>query len=168
MYQRSRPRWGASTARWPWGPRTCRPSSRERLPHALSTRTKSPFSPGWAEAVAEALAYGPDRTAAVLSNARPDAPWRPAIGLVQPTGRLADAIASLHRFVVANATSSGSCTYDSVLTAARHEVPDEKPLDRMVRHALLSMLEERQTRRVGPQRAMINAAALPLNSVARG
>ena len=120
------------------------------------------------EAVAEALAYGPDRTAAVLSNARPDAPWRPAMQLAQPTARLANAIASLHRFVVANATPNGSCTYDSVLTAARQEVPDEKPLDRMVRHALLSMLEERQTRRVGPQRAMINAAALHLNSVARG
>ena len=42
--------------------------------------------------------------------------------LAQPTGRLADAIASLHRFVVANATSSGSCTYDSVLAAASQEV----------------------------------------------
>ena len=141
--------------------------ARTATPRALDSDEVTVLT-GWAEAVAEALAYGPDRTAAVLSNARPDAPWRPAIGLVQPTARLANAIASLHRFVVANATPNGSCTYDSVLTAARHEVPDEKPLDRMVRHALLSMLEERQTRRVGPQRAMINAAALPLNSVARG
>jgi hypothetical protein len=87
--------------------------------------------------------------------------------LAQPTGRLADAIASLQRFVVANATPNGSCTYDSVLTAARQEVPDEKPLDQIVRRALLSMLEERQTRRVGQQRDMINAGALPLNSVVR-
>jgi hypothetical protein len=145
-----------------WSPQLARTAT----PRALESDEVTVLT-GWAEAVAEALAYGPDRTTAVLSNARPDAPWRPAIGLVQPTGRLADAIASLHRFVVANATSSGSCTYDSVLAAARQEVPDEKPLDRMVRRALLSMLEERRTRRTGhPSRD--HAAALPLNSVVRG
>ena len=115
----------------------------------MLTQGASALAATRAEAVAEALAYCLDRTAAVLSNARPDAPWRPAMQLALPTGRLADAIASLHRFVVANATSSGSCTYDSVLAAARQEVPDEKPLDRMLRRALLSMLEERPTRRTG-------------------
>ena len=120
--------------------------ARTATPRALDSDEVTVLT-GWAEAVAEALAYGPDRTAAVLSNARPDAPWRPAMQLAQPTARLANAIASLHRFVVANATPNGSCTYDSVLTAARHEVPDEKPLDAMVRRVLLSMLEERQARR---------------------
>jgi hypothetical protein len=70
--------------------------------------------------------------------------------LAQPTARLADAIASLRRFVLTNATSSASCTYEAVLAAARQEDREEKPLDRMVRRALLSMLEERQTRPIGP------------------
>jgi hypothetical protein len=132
----------AATPSSHWSPQAARTAT----PRALESDEVTVLT-GWAEAVAEALPGCPDRTAAVLSNARRDAPWRPAMQLAQPTGRLADAIASLHRFVVANATSSGSCTYDSVLATARQEVRDEKPLDRMVRRALLSMLEERQTRR---------------------
>lgn len=132
----------AATPSSHWSPQAARTAT----PRALESDEVTVLT-GWAEAVAEALPGCPDRTAAVLSNARRDAPWRPAMQLAQPTGRLADAIASLHRFVVANATSSASCTYDSVLATARQEVRDEKPLDRMVRRALLSMLEERQTRR---------------------
>jgi hypothetical protein len=98
---------------------------------------------GWAEAVAEALAHDPDRTAAVLDDARSDAPWRAAMALAPTTGRLVDAIESLRRFVLAN----GAATYDALLAAAGRQPQDEEPLDRMVRRALLSMLEERQTRR---------------------
>jgi hypothetical protein len=102
---------------------------------------------GWAEAVAEALAHDPDRTAAVLADARADAPWRAALGLAQPTGRLVDAIDSLRCFV-----ADGGSTHDAMLAAARQQPEDEEPLDRMVRRALLSMLEERQTRRPAQQR----------------
>jgi hypothetical protein len=104
---------------------------------------------GWAEAVAEALAHEPDRTAAVLADAGSDAPWRAALGLAQPTGRLADAIDALRRFVLAERAA----TYDALLAAAGREPQDEEPLDQMVRRALLSMLEERQTRRPGQRRA---------------
>jgi hypothetical protein len=99
---------------------------------------------GWAEAVAEALAHGPDRTAAVLADARPDAPWRTATGLPRPSSRLGEAIGSLSRFALANATSNGTPAFDAMLAAAGHDPEEEKPLDRMVRRALLSMLEERQ------------------------
>jgi hypothetical protein len=104
---------------------------------------------GWAEAVAEALAYDPDRLAAVLDEARPDAPWRTAMMLSQPGGRLGDAIDSLCRFVSANASGEGAPAYDAMLAAADRAPRDEQPLDGMVRRALLSMLEERQTRRTG-------------------
>jgi hypothetical protein len=98
---------------------------------------------GWAEGVAEALAHDPGRTVAVVADARPDAPWRTAMRLAPPTGRLVDAIDSLGRLVLAN----GELTYDAMLAAAGREPEDEEPLDRMVRRALLSMLEKRQTRR---------------------
>jgi hypothetical protein len=86
--------------------------------------------------------------AAVLADARSDAPWRAAMRLAPPTGRLIDAIDSLRRLVLAN----GTATYAAMLAAAGQQPQDEKPLDRMVRRALPSMLEERQTRRPGQQR----------------
>jgi hypothetical protein len=97
---------------------------------------------GWAEAVVEALAYAPDRAAAVLADARSDAPWRAAMRLAQPSAQLAEALDSLTRLVLTN----GRPTFDAMLAAAGQEPEDEKPLDRMVRRALLSMLEERATR----------------------
>jgi hypothetical protein len=83
----------------------------------------------------------------VLADARSGAPWRTAMGLAQPAGRLSDAIESLRRFVVASATADGPPTYDALLAAAGRDGPDEQPIDGMVRRALLSMLEERYTRR---------------------
>lgn len=74
-------------------------------------------------------------------------PWRPAMGLAQPPARVNDAIESLRRVVLANAAVDGPPTYDALLAAAGHEQQDEDPLDAMVRRVLLSMLEERQTRR---------------------
>lgn len=66
--------------------------------------------------------------------------------LAQPSDRLGEAIDSLHGFVLANATSDAA-PREAILAAAGREPQDEKPLDRMVRHVLLAMLEERQTRR---------------------
>jgi hypothetical protein len=123
-----------------------------------ASRTASPLAlegddltvlAGWAEAVAEALAHDPDRVAAVVADARSGASWRAAMRLAPPTGRLVDAIETLRRFVLAN----GAATYDAMLSAADQEGQDEDPLDRIVRRALLSMLEERQTRRPGQHRA---------------
>jgi hypothetical protein len=47
---------------------------------------------GWAEAVAEALAYAPSRVAAVLSDAAAGSPWRATLGLNEPTDPLRKAI----------------------------------------------------------------------------
>ena len=46
----------------------------------------------WAEAVAEALTYVPERAADVLKSARSGAPWRAAFRLPQPSPRLSQAI----------------------------------------------------------------------------
>jgi hypothetical protein len=101
---------------------------------------------GWAEAIAEALAHDPARAAAVLADARADAPWRTEFTLAPPAGRLREAVDALHRFVLADATADAPPAYDAVLVAACREVQNEPPLDAIVRRALLSMLEERQTR----------------------
>jgi hypothetical protein len=100
----------------------------------------------WAEAVAEALEYAPERTADLLDEARPGANWRGALGLAEPSARLGEAIDSLVRIVQAAAPDGGPPTFDEMLTAAAEDPTGEPALDRMVRRALLSMLEERRTR----------------------
>jgi hypothetical protein len=100
----------------------------------------------WAEAVAEALGYAPERTADLLAEARRGANWRGALGLSEPSARLGEAIDSLVRIVQAAAPYGGPPTFDEMLTAAAEDPTGEPALDRMVRRALLSMLEERRTR----------------------
>ena len=99
---------------------------------------------GWAEAVAEALVHEPDRLEAVMAEARSEAGWRTRLSLPSPSARLREAIDSLAGFVLANPTS------DAVLAAASRAPEAERPLDLMVRRVVLSMLEERLTRRSVP------------------
>ena len=56
---------------------------------------------GWAEAVAEALAYTPARAKTVFANARPGAPWRSDLGLEEPSPSLSAAIDSMERALTA-------------------------------------------------------------------
>ena len=126
--------------------RSSRPPARTAPPPVLDGDDLTVLT-GWAEAVAEALAHDPDRIAAVLADAGADAPWRTAMRLARPSAQLGDALDSLGRFALANLTSNGVPPYQAMLAAAGDEPVDETPLDRMVRRALLSMLEERQTRR---------------------
>ena len=112
---------------------------------------------GWAEAVAEAAAYGPERAADVMADAGPDTPWRAALMLPRPSGRLGDALESMRHFVAAN----GASTYDTMLAAAGEQPQSEQPLDRMVRRVLLSMLEERQTRRGVPDQREVSRNSIP-------
>jgi hypothetical protein len=121
------------------------PPSRTRAERPLELEELTILT-AWAEAVAEALAYAPERVAEVLTEASSGASWRAAMMLAEPPSRLGDAIDSLGRTVLGEADSHGPPTLDSVLAAAGREVHGERPLDLMVRRALLSMLEERQTR----------------------
>ncbi len=100
----------------------------------------------WAEGVAEAAAYAPERIDHLLAAARPGAGWRADLGLPEPSPRLADAIGSLGRLARAAALPAGESLFDALLTAAQEDHPDETNLDQVVRRALLSMLEERRTR----------------------
>jgi hypothetical protein len=101
---------------------------------------------GWAEGVAEALTYAPERAAELLDDARPGAPWRLALGIPEPSTQLSEAIHSMGRQVQAATPRGGAPTFDALLTAAIDDEADENALDGLVRRVLLSMLEERITR----------------------
>jgi hypothetical protein len=100
----------------------------------------------WAEAVAEVLAYLPERVTALLAEARAGAPWRAALALPEPSPRLSEAFESMGQAVRAASPPGGVPTFDALLTAANTEAPGEGTLDGLVRRVLLSMLEQRRTR----------------------
>jgi hypothetical protein len=100
----------------------------------------------WAEGVSEAVAYSPERIDRLLAAAGPGAAWRAELGLPEPSPALADAIESLSRLARAAASPSGVTAFDALLSTAQQDRPDERSVDQVVRHALLSMLEERRTR----------------------
>jgi hypothetical protein len=100
----------------------------------------------WAEAVAEVLAYAPERADALLAEARTGARWRTTLGLPDPSPRLSEAIDSMHRAVRAVTPAGAAPTFDALLLAAGPDRPAERELDGLVRRVLLSMLEERRTR----------------------
>jgi hypothetical protein len=103
---------------------------------------------GWAEALAEALADSPVRAKAVLAAAGPGAPWRPDLGIAEPSPRLSDAIDSIERELVAATPPGGALSLDALLLAVRDDDdrPGESPLDRLARRVLRSTLEQFCTR----------------------
>jgi len=101
----------------------------------------------WAEGVSEAAAHAPERIDSPLAEARAGATWRAALGLPEPSPRLADAMQSLGRVVRAAAIPAGAPPFDALLTAVSQEHPGEGTLDGLVRRVSLAGLEERGTRR---------------------
>ena len=102
----------------------------------------------WAEGVSEAVAYAPERIDRLLAAAGPGATWRAELGLPELSPRLADAIESLGRVARADPLPLDASSFDVLLTAVEEDQPGESILDQVVRHALLSMLEERRTRQL--------------------
>ncbi len=100
----------------------------------------------WAEGVSEAVAHAPEGTDTLLAQARSGATWRAELGLSEPTPRLAEALESLGRSAQVAAPPPGMTPFDALLMQASEDDPGEDRLDRLVRRALLSMLEERRTR----------------------
>jgi hypothetical protein len=104
----------------------------------------------WAEAVAEILAYAPERLEAVVAEARTDVSWRDKLELPHPSRRLSQAIDAMGEAVRAATSADGATNFDAVLAVAADDRPDEDGLDCLVRHVLLSMLEQRRTRQPMP------------------
>ena len=101
---------------------------------------------GWAEGVAEALAYAPERTWDLLADAGEGAPWRDDLKLAEPTPPLTQAIESIRQMLAAATSVGGGPSFDAVLTLSQETPPDELPLQRLTRRVLRSTLEQLRTR----------------------
>ena len=101
---------------------------------------------GWAEAVAESLAYAPNRVGAALRIAAAGSPWRADLGLDEPSDPLRRAI-QLMDDVVSN-TAASNDHLDAILAAVGEDVTSsDDALTGLVRRVLLAALELREGRR---------------------
>jgi hypothetical protein len=103
---------------------------------------------GWAEAVAEALAYAPEYVEALLADAQAGAPWRAALRITEPSQQLSEAIYFIVRAVQAATTPRGAPTLDALVASSRENRPGEQRIDRLVRAVLRSTLERLRTRQM--------------------
>jgi hypothetical protein len=102
---------------------------------------------GWAEAVAETLAYAADHTLPLLGQAGADASWRTSLGLPEPPAPVAHAIEALERIVQSSIQGESSPTFDAVLAATQTPQPEEPALDGLARRVLRSTLDQLRSRR---------------------
>jgi hypothetical protein len=86
------------------------------------------------------------RTQAVLAGALPDAPWRAALGIAEPSRPLSRAIDSMQTPVRSAIAAADEPTLSGVLLAAVARGPGEHELDALARRVLQSALEQRQVR----------------------
>jgi hypothetical protein len=101
---------------------------------------------GWAQAVAEALAYAPDRVEPLLAEARGATPWRSKLGIPEPSRQLDDALRSLGRAVRSAASRTKASKLDAVHRLCREPGLAEHRLDTFVRRVLRSAIEQVRTR----------------------
>jgi hypothetical protein len=101
---------------------------------------------GWAEGVAEALAYMPERAQDLLADAGGGTPWRNALNLAEPTPLLTQAMESIGHALAAATPAGGVPSFDAALISAQESRPDEPPLERLTRRVLRSALEQLRTR----------------------
>jgi hypothetical protein len=102
---------------------------------------------GWAEGVAETLAYAPHQTLPLLGKAGADAPWRRALGLLGPPAPVSRAIEALKRVVQSSIEGQSTPTFEAVLAATQSPHPEEPALDSLARRVLRSTLDQLRSRR---------------------
>jgi hypothetical protein len=101
---------------------------------------------GWAQAVAEALAYAPECVETLLADAHAAAPWRSAFRIEEPCQRLSEAIRFVGRAVREVTPPGGEPTLDALLISCGEDWPGEQGLETLVRRVLRSTLEQVRTR----------------------
>jgi hypothetical protein len=101
---------------------------------------------GWAQAVAEALAYAPESVETLLADAQAGASWRARLGIAEPSPQLNEAIHLIGRAVREVTPPGGEPTFDALHIACCQERPVEQGLERLVRRVLRSTLEQLRTR----------------------
>ncbi len=104
---------------------------------------------GWAQALAEALAYAPDTVEPLLADAQPRAPWRAAFGIPEPSRRLSEAFYYMERTVQETAALGATSEFDTLYSSCRKDLPEECGLETLVRRVMRSTLEQLRTRQPG-------------------
>lgn len=100
----------------------------------------------WAEAVAEAATFAPERIVSVTANAHSGAAWRTALEIAEPSPRLGQAINWIDEAVQSTTGPSSNLGLEALLPAIRDSQPGNSALDRLARRVLRSALEQRQNR----------------------
>ena len=100
---------------------------------------------GWAQAVAEALAYAPDCVEPLLADVRGANPWRAKLGIPEPSEQLDDALHFLERAVLLDAANPP--ILEAVLMSCCEPRPAEDGLDTFVRRVLRLAIEQIHARR---------------------
>jgi hypothetical protein len=100
----------------------------------------------WAEALAEALTFAPERIEAVRANAHTGAAWRTSLGLAQPSPQLEHAIESIDEVVRTTIGSGSNLGLEALLPAIHDSQTGDSAIDRLARRVLRSVLEQRQAR----------------------
>jgi hypothetical protein len=102
---------------------------------------------GWAQALAEALAYAPECVEPLLADAHAGAQWRSAFRIAEPSQQLSEALRLISRAVRAVTPPGREPTLDALHIPCREDRPGERGLEALVRRVLRSTLEQVRTRR---------------------
>jgi hypothetical protein len=127
------------------GSQSLNPQSETPAPRALELDELTVLT-GWAQALAETVAYAPERIEALLADARAGAPWRAALRIAQPSEPLSEAICFMSRAVRAVASSGGAPTLEALHIWCREDRPGDYGVKRLVRRVLRSTLEPLRAR----------------------
>jgi len=101
---------------------------------------------GWAQALAEAVAYAPECVQSLVENACARAPWRTEFGIPEPSPLLCEALRLVARAVQAAASSGDGLTLDELYRWCPEDCLGKDGLQNMVRRVLRSTLEPLRAR----------------------
>ena len=130
------------------------PPARVRSAHGLAAADVTILT-SWAEAVAEALAFAPERVPAVLAAARDGAPWRAELGVAEPSAQLAQRLEAMQLAVDSTATGPSDRTLEEFrasMDAAQHRA---RGGDTFARQVLLYALDSRAARQISNPRSQV-------------
>jgi hypothetical protein len=102
---------------------------------------------GWAQTLAETLAFEPERVSELLGDARAGAPWRAALGIAEPSARLCQAIDAAKQVLYAAASGRAPRLDRALIRAVGEPAAGETALVGLVRQVLRSLLEQAYYRR---------------------
>jgi hypothetical protein len=114
-------------------------------PRALQTDELTILT-GWAQALAEVLAYAPECVEPLLADAHPGAPWRAALQIAEPSAQLSEAIYCIGRAIRTVTSAKGVATLDALQILCQEDGPDQHGLELLVRRVLRSTLEQVRSR----------------------